>query len=466
MDTNLVVADKSRTNKTICLAVTPSLKQYGISGRARLFDVVKKVKDINYERRKNSKNYKFTNKSYFDSELKNNNNFELDYIVAPPNMGLYIKYSTAIYNVYLKFLSKEDIFVYSIDEVFCDITTYLETYKKTPEELVSMIIKEVYNTTGITATAGIGTNLYLAKIAMDIEAKHKKANDIGVRIAYLDEQSYRKNLWNHKPISDFWRVGAGYRKKLEANNLYTMGDIALCSINNEELLYKLFGINAELLIDHAWGYEPCTMESIKSYRPRTNSISSGQVLKEPYDYKKTKIIIKEMTQLLTEDLVRKKLIASNITLTIGYDIENIINKNINYNGEITIDHYGRKIPKHAHGSTNLEYITSSSNVTIKEVVNLYERIINKNLLIRRINISFNNLEHDDEKKVKYKQINLFSDYEDIIKTEKYEKEEKKIQEAIINIKQKYGKNSILKGMNLEDGATTIERNNQIGGHKK
>ena len=348
--TNLVVADSSRTEKTICLAVSPSLKKYGIPGRARLFEVVQKVKEVNIERKRKAPNQIFTGSSYNDIELKKNSGLELTYIVAPPRMASYMKYSTNIYNIYLKWFSPEDIYVYSIDEVFIDITHYLKTYQMKARELVTKVIKDIYDNIGITATAGIGTNLYLCKIAMDIVAKHVEPNKNGVRIAVLDEMSYRKLLWEHRPITDFWRVGKGYAKKLESHRIYTMGYIARTSIQNEELLYKLFGINAELLIDHAWGWEPVTIDYIKSYKPENNSISSGQVLHCPYNYEQTKLIVKEMTELLTLDLVEKNLVTNQIVLTVGYDIENLIDPFISnsYNGEITIDRYGRKIPKHAH----------------------------------------------------------------------------------------------------------------------
>ena len=350
LTTNLVVADSSRTEKTVCLAVSPSLKQYGIPGRARLFEVVQKVKEVNIERKVKAPNQTFTGSSYDDIALKRNADLELSYIIAPPRMAYYMKYSTNIYNIYLKWFSPDDIYVYSIDEVFIDVTHYLKTYNMRARELITKVIQDVYDNTGITATGGIGTNLYLCKVAMDIVAKHAKPNKNGVRIAGLDEMTYRKLLWEHRPITDFWRVGKGYAKKLEAHRIYTMGDVARTSIQNEELLYKLFGINAELLIDHAWGWEPVTLDYIKSYKPTTNSISSGQVLHCPYNYEQTKLIVKEMTELLTLDLVEKSLVTNQIVLTVGYDIENLMDPFISnsYKGEITIDRYGRKIPKHAH----------------------------------------------------------------------------------------------------------------------
>jgi len=472
--TNLVVADSSRTEKTICLAVSPSLKAYGIPGRARLFEVVQKVKEINAERKRKALKNEFVGESYNDIELKKNPNLKLDYIVAPPRMSHYMKYSTGIYNIYLKYFSSDDIFVYSIDEIFCDITPYLKTYKMSPIELVTKVIQDVYETTGITATAGIGTNLYLCKIAMDLVAKHVKPNKNGVRIACLDEMSYRKLLWNHTPITDFWRVGKGYAKKLEKHRIFTMGDVARTSIENEELLYKLFGINAELLIDHSWGWEPCTIKSIKAYKPSSNSISLGQVLHCPYNYEQTKIIVKEMTESLTLQMVEKRLVTSQMVLTVGYDIENLTNPAINslYKGEVTVDRYGRRIPKHAHGTINLDHKTSSTKLITEAVIELFDRIIDKNLLTRRIYVVANNVINESEVKEEnsFEQIDLFTNYGEL--NEKREKEKKKemaekeMQKAIINIKKKYGKNAILKGMNFEESATMRERNGQIGGHKE
>ena len=467
LKTNLVVADKSRTEKTICLAVSPALKQYGIGGRARLFEVLSKVKEINKVRRKDNGYKKFTGKSVNDDILKKDKTKELDLIIAPPRMAHYIDYSANIYNIYLKYIAKEDIFVYSIDEVFMDLTNYLKYYKLSPKELITKIIKDVYDTTGITATGGIGTNLFLAKVAMDVVAKHTEANKFGVRIAELNEMSYRKMIWNHLPITDIWRVGKGISKRLEEYGMYTMGDVARCSINNEDLLYKLFGVNAELLIDHAWGYEPCTIESIKNYKPLTKSISSGQVLQCPYDYNKTKLIVREMADLLALDLVSKKLVTEQLVLTIGYDIDNITD---DYNGEITIDYYGRAIPKSAHGTINLDYKTSSSKIIIEAMIKLYERIINPKLLVRRVNMCATKLasEEDEKCKVRYRQLDLFSSLEEKDNKLDYNrealKEENNLQNAMLKIKEKYGKNAILKGMDLEDGATTMDRNRQIGGH--
>ena len=467
--TNLVVADSSRTEKTVCLAVSPSLKQYGIPGRARLFEVIQKVNEINAQRKINAPGHKFTCSSYDDIALKKNNDLELSYIIAPPRMSYYMEYSTRIYNIYLKWFSADDIYVYSIDEVFIDVTHYLQTYKITPRELVTKVIKNVYDETGITATAGIGTNLYLCKVAMDIVAKHITPDKNGVRIAGLDEMTYRKYLWNHRPLTDFWRVGKGISRKLEKNGIFTMGDVARTSEKNEELLYKLFGINAELLIDHAWGYEPCTIESIKAYKPVTNSLSSGQVLHCPYNYEDTKLIVKEMTELLTLDLVKKNLITSKMVLTIGYDIENLTNPEISksYFGEITVDQYGRKVPKSAHGTINIDHKTSSTKIITNSVMELYEKIINKKLLVRRINITAENVVNEDDYKnnKKFEQIDLFIDYNEIEKQQKKEKLEKELQKAVLDIKTKYGKNAVLKGMNFIEGGTTIERNGQIGGHK-
>lgn len=436
-------------------------------GRARLYEVIQKVKEINAIRRQRVKN--FIGKSSNDLELKNNSKLELDFIIAPPQMAYYMKYSTNIYNIYLKYFSEEDIFSYSIDEIFCDVTNYLNKYKMTPKELATKVVQDVYSSTGITATCGIGTNLYLAKIAMDIGAKHVKPNEKGVRIAELDEISYRKLLWNHTPLTDFWRVGKGYAKQLETHGMFTMGDVARTSVKNEELLYKLFGINAELLIDHSWGYEPCTIKSIKEYRPATNSISSGQVLHCPYNYEKTKLIVKEMTEILTLDLVEKHLVTSQIVLTIGYDIDNLLDDEIRkkYNGEVTEDRYGRKIPKHAHGTINIDHKTSSTKIIMKATMELFERIINRDLLVRRINITANNVISESKvEEKKFEQINLFTDYKEVEKARKKEKAEKNVQKAMLEIKRKYGKNAILKGMNFEEGGTTKDRNKQIGGHKE
>ena len=479
LTTNLVVADESRTEKTICLAVSPSLKSYGIPGRPRLFEVVQKVKAVNDERLKNAPGRAFTGSSANDIEVKSNPGISLDYIVAAPRMAHYIEYSTRIYNVYLKYIAPEDIHVYSIDEVFMDVTKYLKAYNMTARELAAKIIFDVLETTGITATAGIGTNLYLAKVAMDIRAKHIPVDENGVRIAELDEMSYRRLLWSHRPLTDFWRVGKGYAKKLEEHGLYTMGDIARCSIGkptdfyNEDLLYKLFGINAELLIDHAWGWEPCTIADIKAYKPSSNSICSGQVLQEPYTFEKAKLAVREMADLMVLDLVDKRLVTDQIILTVGYDIQNLTDPGIKklYRGPVTTDHYGRAVPKSARGTANLGGHTSSTRKILDAVTDLYERIVNKNLLVRRINLTANHVVSEDtvQKQANFEQLDLFTDYSaEQMKKEQEEAElarEKRIQEAMLKIKKKYGKNAILKGMNLEEGATALDRNRMIGGHK-
>ena len=479
LTTNLVVADPSRTEKTICLAVSPSLKKYGLSGRARLFEVIQKVNAANNIRKLKAPNHVFSGSSDDSTELQKNPSLKIDYIIAPPRMARYMEYSTKIYNIYLKYIAPEDIHIYSIDEVFIDVTHYLSTYNMTARELAMTMIQDILDTTGITATAGIGTNMYLCKIAMDIVAKHIEPDKNGVRIAELDEMSYRRLLWNHRPITDFWRVGRGYSKKLEKIGLYTMGDIARCSIGkptdyyNEELLYKLFGINAELLIDHAWGYEPCTMEDVKAYKPETNSISSGQVLHCPYEFDKARLVVKEMTDLMVLDLVDKGLVTNQIVLTIGYDIENITDKNRSqsYKGTVTTNYYGKKVPKPAHGTTNLPKQTSSTTLIINAVMELYDKIVNKKLLIRRINIVANKLvdEHSVKNANKYEQLDLFTDYEVLQKQREKEnaesEREKRMQNTILDIKKKFGKNAILKGMNLQEGATAKDRNNQIGGHK-
>lgn len=473
LNTNLVVADESRTDKTICLAVSPSLKAYGIPGRARLFEVKQSVKKINYDRKMHAKGHVFKDSSYFDSELKQDSSLSLDFIIATPRMALYLEYSTRIYDIYLKYIAPEDIIVYSIDEVFMDVTGYLHTYNLSAHDLAMKIILDIYKTTGITATAGIGTNLYLAKVAMDIVAKHMKADENGVRIATLNEMNYRKLLWNHEPLTDFWRVGRGYFKKLTQNGLYTMGDIARCSLTNEDLLYKLFGINAELLIDHAWGYEPCTIQDIKAYKPKANSLSIGQVLQSPYTYEKAKIIIHEMVDLLSLDLVDKDLVTNRVVLSIGYDIENLKDPTISnaYHGEIVIDGYGRKVPKHSHGTENLDTFTASSKEIMHAFDILFDRIVNKSLFIRRIYVVAANTIHtkDIPEDNGFEQLDLFTDYthikEEKEKRRKEEKREYEFQKAALYIHKKYGKNALLKGMNLEEGATTRDRNKQIGGHK-
>lgn len=475
MTTNLVVADPSRTEKTICLAVTPALKSYGVSGRARLFEVVQKVKEVNAERMRKAPGRRFTGSSADSTELLSSPALSLDYIVAPPQMAHYMECSAKIYETYLKYIAPEDIHVYSIDEVFIDLTYYLNTYKLTARELVMKIILDVLETTGITAAAGIGTNLYLAKIAMDIGAKRIPADKNGVRIAELDEMSYRRSLWSHRPIRDFWRVGRGYAAKLEAHGLYTMGDVARCSIQNEDMLYKLFGVNAELLIDHAWGWEPCTIAEIKAYKPSTNSIGSGQVLQSPYTFEKAGVIVREMTDLLVLDLVDKGLVTDQMVLTVGYDIENLKDpeRRKNYKGPISKDHYGRgDVPKHAHGTANLGKPTSSTKQILDSVSALYDRIVDENLLVRRVNVTANHVAPKTSvpRGATFEQLDLFTDYAALQAKQEEEaaelEREEKQQEAIIKIKKKFGKNAILKGLNFEDGATTIDRNNQIGGHRK
>lgn len=489
LTTNLVVADRERTEKTICLAVSPSLKAYGIPGRARLFEVVQKVREVNASRKTLAPDGKVSGSSYDAKELSDNPSLEVDYITAVPRMALYMEYSTRIYNIYLQFVAPEDIHVYSIDEVFMDVTDYLNIYHKNPRELARTIVKKVLEETGITATAGIGTNLYLAKIAMDIVAKHIKTDRDGVRIAELDEMSYRRLLWTHEPLTDFWRVGHGYASKLWKHGIYTMGDIARCSVGkstdfyNEELLYKLFGVNAELLIDHAWGYEPCTIKHIKDYKPENNSTGQGQVLKEPYDAEKAKLIVREMTELLSLDLVDKGLVTDQLVLTVGYDIENLTDakRRSAYKGEVTADHYGRLVPKHAHGSTRLSCLTSSTIKLVDAAMELYDSIIDPALLIRRVYITANHVisEKEAASKQEYVQMSLFDmapDRENGSHIEENEtkapyghkdrdSDEKRMQEAVLSIQKKYGKNAILKGMNLKDGATTMERNHQIGGHR-
>lgn len=479
LTTNLVVADKGRTEKTICLAVSPSLKKYGIPGRARLFEVVQRVKEVNAARKQKAPNYSFIGESYDDIELKGNPGLAVDYIAAPPRMAHYIEYSTRIYNVYLKYVAPEDMHVYSIDEVFMDVTAYLQARGMTAREFAKTIITDVLQTTGITATAGIGTNLYLCKVAMDIGAKHTKPDADGVRIAELNEMSYRRMLWSHRPLTDFWRVGHGYARKLEACGLFTMGDIARCSLGkaneyyNEDLLYKMFGINAELLIDHAWGWEPCTLAEIKSYKPQTNSLGTGQVLQSPYSFDKARLVVREMTDLLVLDLVDKGLVTDQIVLTVGYDIENLSDPKRRhlYKGPVTTDHYGRRIPKHAHGTANLTRQTSSTHLIIDAVTELYDRIVDPNLLIRRLNVTANHVVEEGlvSSREDFEQMDLFTDYEALRRQQAEEdavlEREKKVQQAMLSIKKKYGKNAVLRGMNLEEGATARNRNNQIGGHK-
>ena len=474
MDTNLVVADESRTDKTICLAVTPSLKSYGISGRGRLFEVRQRIKEANAGRQHDAPGYKLEGASHFQSELQTNPKLAIDFIIAPPRMAYYMEYSTRIYEVYLKYVAPEDIVVYSIDEVFMDVTDYLNTYKLTAHDLAMKIILDVIETTGITATAGIGTNLFLCKVAMDIVAKHIPADKNGVRIAELDEMTYRQTMWTHQPLTDFWRVGRGYAKKLEENGMFTMGDVARCSVKNEDLLYKLFGKNAELLIDHAWGWEPTTIEAIKAYKPSANSLGSGQVLHCPYEAGKARLVLREMAELLALDLVDKKLVTDQIVVTVGYDIENLSDpsRRQRYHGAIVKDNYGRQIPKHAHGTENLSAHTSSTKQIMKAASNLFDRIVDANLLIRRLNIVAAHVipESDAQRPGEtFEQLDLFTDYAALqAERERNQAElerERRMQETMLTIKKRFGKNAILKGMNLEEGATAKDRNAQIGGHK-
>ena len=479
LTTNLVVADRARSEKTICLAVSPSLKAYGIPGRARLFEVEQRVKEINALRQLHAPERRLTGSSCCDTEVKSSPHLALDYITAPPRMARYIEVSSRIYDIYLKYIAPEDIHVYSIDEVFIDATHYLTVKKQSPHDLTRTILLDVLNTTGITAAAGIGTNLYLCKVAMDIVAKRTPPDEYGVRIAHLDEMSYRRLLWDHRPLTDFWRVGRGYAKKLEANGLFTMGDIAKCSLTpppcrpNEEMLYKLFGVNAELLIDHAWGWEPCTIADIKAYKPSANSLGSGQVLHCPYTAEKARLVTREMTDLLVLDLVDKGLVTNQLVLTVGYDIENLsdTDRSLRYKGPITTDFYGRKIPKHAHGTANLGEYTSSTQKILSAMTDLFDRIVDRNLLIRRINVTANHVipESDAPLQTAMEQLDLFTDYaakerQQAAETARLERE-RQMQQTMLNIKRKYGKNAILKGMNLEEGATARQRNGQIGGHK-
>ena len=479
LTTNLVVADPSRTEKTICLAVSPSLKAYGIPGRARLFEVVAAVKEINRKRLSAAPGHVFTGESDDAVKLAEDPSLALSYIIASPRMSLYMQYSTTIYDIYLRYVAPEDMHVYSVDEVFLDLTEYLKTYHMTARALVQRMIRDVFETTEISATAGIGTNLYLAKIAMDIYAKHIEPDETGVRIAELNERSYREHLWTHEPITDFWRVGRGIAKKLSEHGMETMGDVARCSIGkpdefyNEDLLYRLFGVNAELLIDHAWGYEPCTMKEIKSYQPGDRSLSLGQVLTEPYPFEKGKLIVREMTDLLTLDLVDKRLVTDQLVLTVGYDVENVNDpeRRKRFRGEVVTDRYGRQVPKSAHGSENLSRLTSSTKLLLEAVTRLYERIVDPELLVRRMYVVANHVQMESgiKKEPSYEQLDLFTDYAAKEQEEKTTEEalakERRMQEAVLSIKKKFGKNAVLKGMNLEEGATTMERNRQVGGHK-
>ena len=473
LTTNLVVADVSRTEKTICLAVTPSLKAYGIGGRARLFEVVQRLREVNYERQMKSPSKRLTGKSVSDIELKKHPDWAVDYIAASPRMAHYIDVSSKIYGIYLKYIAPEDIHVYSIDEVFMDVTAYLNTYKMTAHELAMTMIRDVLGQTGITATAGIGTNMYLCKVAMDIVAKKAPADKDGVRIAELDEMSYRRQLWDYRPITKFWRVGKGIAEKLAMYGIDTMGKLARQSVRNEELLYRLFGVNAELLIDHAWGWEPCTMDMVKAYKPENNCFSNGQVLQSAYDFKKARVVVQEMAEIMALDLVSKRLVTDQVVLTVGYDRESLTNPDIRarYHGEVTTDHYGRQVPKHAHGTANLGRQTSSTKLITGAVMELFDRVVNKDLLIRRLNMTVNHVVNEEgaNRRTTPTQLDLFTDYEELARQQEAEKaeldKERRIQEAQLAIKRRFGKNAILRGLNFEDGATAKERNEQIGGHK-
>ncbi len=472
LDTHLVVADESRTDKTICLAVTPSLKSYGISGRGRLFEVRQRVNTENAARQRRAPGHRFTDTSHSAAALQRDPSLALDFIIAPPRMAHYMAYSSRIYAIYMKYIAPEDMVVYSIDEVFMDVTGYLATYGLTARELARRIILDVLETTGITATAGIGTNLFLCKAAMDIVAKHISADRSGVRIATLDERKFRRELWSHRPLTDFWRVGRGTAKKLEQHGLFTMGDIALCSEQNEDLLYKLFGKNAELLIDHAWGWEPCTIADIKAYKPSTSSISTGQVLACPYTADKARLVLREMADALALDLVGKELVTDQLVLTAGYDIENLTDpaRRMRWHGKTETDRYGRTLPKSAHGTHSLGGHTSSTRKLMEAATALYDRIIDTDLLVRRMYLVANHVipEAEASKNDGCEQLDLFTDYAAEQERQKAEQaaleRERKLQQAALAIKSKYGKNALLKGMNLEEGATAIERNGKIGGH--
>ncbi len=471
LDAMLVVADPTRTSKTICLAVSPALKSLGVSGRPRLFEVEARVKAINAQRRAALKGKPFSGKTESFKEYASDPTKELSFVIAPPQMAQYIKTSTKIYETYLELIAAEDIHVYSIDEVFIDITPYLETYALSAHDLTMKLIRRVLARTGITATGGIGPNLYLAKIAMDIMAKHIEADKDGVRIAELTVESYRQNLWSHRPLRDFWRVGAGYARSLEKYGIFTMGDIARCSLANEELLYRLFGVNAELLIDHAWGYEPCTIAEIKAYRPEGKSVGSGQVLQDPYTNEKALLVTREMADSLGFDLLAKNLKTAKLVLTVGYDIENLTNPSIRsrYHGEIKTDNYGRSVPKAAHGTINLDHATSSSVLIRKAAEDLFNRIVNPILLVRRINMSAVITEESEQKtqdsEAQHDLFGSFGEGPAPQKTSAQEEKEDKVRKAILAVREKFGKNALIKGMNLEEGATGQLRNNQIGGHK-
>ena len=469
MTTHLVVADSSRTEKTICLAVSPSLKSCGLPGRARLFEVVQKVRDINLARKSKAPRRCFSGKSASAVELKQNPALELDYIVAVPRMGRYMEVSSAIYGIYLKYIAPEDIHVYSIDEVFIDATNYLKLYHLTAREFAGKVIRDVLQTTGITATAGIGPNLYLCKIAMDIEAKHIPADADGVRIAELNELTYREKLWQHRPLTDFWRVGKGYAAKLESAGMRTMGDVARMSVQNEEILYRMFGVNAELLIDHAWGWEPCTIADIKNYKPENNSISSGQVLQEPYEYEKARLVVMEMVDQLALDLVEKGLVTDQLVLNIAYDAANLsASSRTTYRGAVKVDPYGRRSPQDAHGSIQLGRHTASAQYLQERMLELFNRVAAPELLVRKLTVTANHvlLQSDLARKNLFEQQDLFADNEQQSIQKEKEAKEHRLQQALLKIKKKFGKNAVLKAMSLQEGATARERNQQIGGHKK
>ena len=478
LDAHLVVADPTRTDKTICLAVSPSLKAYGIPGRARLFEVVQRAEEVNAARRSRAPGRVFSGSSHFAGELERDPSLALDYIVAPPRMAYYMEYSTRIYKIYLKYAAPEDIHVYSIDEIFLDATDYIRTRGVTAREFAMLIVRDVLETTGIMATVGIGTNLYLAKIAMDVMAKRMKPDADGVRIAELDEMSYRRALWDHRPLTDFWRVGRGIAKKLEDNGLYTMGDVARCSIgksgsgHDEELLYRLFGVGAELLIDHAWGWESCRISDIKAYRPASRSISSGQVLMTPYGFEKARLIVREMTEQLVLELVEKALVTDLIELYIGYDRVSRADKALarEYAADAESDRYGRRVPKGAHGSVRLDRYGSSSKQITEAMIALFDRIADPALSVRRVTVAACELEDESFLgRESEKQLDLFGEMESAREESAAEKEarmsERRRQQVMLDIKKKYGKNAILKGTNLEKGATAKDRNRQIGGHK-
>lgn len=470
LNANLVVADPTRTEKTICLAVSPSLKSYGIPGRARLFEVVSKVNQLNNDRLYKSPHRRLTGKSYWGSEIASDPEVEIDFIIAPPQMSLYMKISAQIYGIYLKYVAPEDIFAYSVDEVFIDATNYLDLYHLNSHDFARMLIKDVLHTTGITATAGIGPNMFLCKVAMDIVAKHIPADKDGVRVAELTEETYREELWSHMPLTDFWRVGRGTAARIQKLGLYTMGDIARCSLNRQHIgqLYKILGKNAELLIDHAWGIEPTTIADVKAYSPDNNSLSTGQVLKEPTDYETTRLIVWEMADTLSLDLVEKGIVTNQLVLTIGYDKDSLLSGK--YDGETTIDYYGREVPKHAHGTINLGKHTSSTKLITEAVMELFDQIADPGLLSRRLGIAACNVvgENDIPVEERREQISLFDMAEDESKSEAEEAElskERALQQAMLEIKHKYGKNAVVKAKNLNKGGTAIERNGQIGGHK-